>query len=158
MNEPRIITTLMRQVEGLQEELHLRGEVAANPFPLLSGEEIIAILHPIIESPAIRPASRNDNRVAKRRAIARRTHQMIRAGKSGMEIRDAVQRQHARLAKAVQRLAQHAAHATATASRSRNKNSAACGPLHTSYWAGSLPCPRLQKPQEGRTTWLLQTK
>ena len=53
MNVPRIITRLMYEVEYLRDEngrltIALRGFEfePLNPFPLLSGREIIAVLHP----------------------------------------------------------------------------------------------------------------
>jgi hypothetical protein len=53
MSAAAIITTLMRENEVLRDEngrflIALRGfEVAPeSPFPLVSGEEILAILHP----------------------------------------------------------------------------------------------------------------
>jgi hypothetical protein len=91
-----IITRLMRELEDLRaenddlrEELH-QQRAPANPFPLVAPADILRILHPVVESPAIRPASRDGDGTAKRRAIAAMTHRLIRAGKSGMEIRDAI--------------------------------------------------------------------
>jgi hypothetical protein len=89
----RIIVRLLRQIEELRAENddlreELRPRTApANPFPLLAADEIIRVLHPL---PPSAPPNRDAQSVAKRRAIAGRTHSLIRAGKTGAEIRAAI--------------------------------------------------------------------
>ena len=93
----RIVTVLMSQVEDLRLEngrlrIALFGREAEPqaPFPLLSGSDILQILHPDHREPRVVTSAGDNPNAAARRAVARETHRLIRAGASGMEIRAAI--------------------------------------------------------------------